>query len=180
MRALVIYESMFGNTKRVADAIADGIAPRCVVETVEVSHAPIEIPADIDLLVIGGPTHVHGMTTVRSRASAVERTPAPLISRGIGIREWLEQARPAVRDLPAAAFDTRIKAPALLTGSAASGFAKRLRSAGFRLIAGARSFLVARDGPVDDLLIEGELEAARAWGETLAVQLASKREAVTA
>ncbi len=180
MRALVIYESMFGNTKRVADAVADGIAPQFVVETVEVSHAPIEIADDIDLLVIGGPTHVHGMTTVKSRASAVERTPVPLVSRGIGIREWLEQARPAVRHLPAAAFDTRIKAPVFLTGSAASGFAKRLRAAGFRLAAPARSFLVAREGALDDLLVEGELEAARAWGATLAAQVAPTREAVTA
>lgn len=180
MRALVIYESMFGNTKRVADAVADGIAPHLVVETVEVSNAPIEVPDDVDLLVVGGPTHVHGMTTVKSRASAVQRSPAPLISRGIGIREWLEQARPAVRNLPAAAFDTRIKAPTLLTGSAAGGFAKRLRSAGFRLTAPARSFMVARDGNLDDLLLEGELEAARSWGSALAGQIVPRHETVTA
>jgi len=179
MRALVIYESMFGNTKRVAGAIADGIASHGIVETVEVSHAPIEIPGDIDLLVVGGPTHVHGMTTVRSRISAHERTPAPLISPGIGIREWLDQARPGAGNIPTAAFDTRIKAPALLTGSAANGFAKRLRSAGFRLLGPARSFLVAKDGPVDDLLIEGELEQARAWGSTLAAQVTPAREPVT-
>jgi Flavodoxin len=180
MRALVIYESMFGNTKRVAGAIADGIASQCLVETVEVSHAPIEIPDDIDLLVVGGPTHVHGMTTVRTRTSAHERTPGALVSPGIGIREWLDQARPAAPDIPTAAFDTRINGPAWLTGSAAGGFAKRLRSAGFRLLAPARSFLVAKDGPIDDLLIEGELEGARAWGAALAAQAAPVRETVTA
>jgi flavodoxin len=179
MRALVVYESMFGNTKRVADAIADGIAPHLVVETVEVSGAPVEIPDEIDLLVVGGPTHVHGMTTVRTRANAVERAPTSLVSKGIGIREWLEQARPAVRNLPAAAFDTRVKAPAWLTGSAASGFAKRLRGAGFRLAAPARSFLVASKGPLDDLLVEGELEQARTWGAELAAHLPPHR-AVTA
>ena len=167
MPALVVYESMFGNTKRVANAIADGLAQHVVVEAVEVSDAPSRIPETIDLLVVGGPTHVHGMTTVRTRIDAANRTPEPLVSRGIGIREYLQLVRPGGPQMSAAAFDTRINGPVLFTGSAANGFAKRLRSAGFRLAQPARSFLVGAKADQGDALLEGELEKARAWGATL-------------
>jgi hypothetical protein len=174
MSALVVYESMFGNTKRVADAIADGIAEHLPVETVEVSEAPTEIPVGVELLVVGGPTHVHGMTTVRTRASAALRATSPLFSRGSGIREWLEEARPKIKATPAAAFDTRINGPAILTGSAAGGFARRLRRAGFRLVGPARSFLIRSKAPQEDALLEGELAAARAWGAALATPIEAK------
>ena len=55
-RALVIYESMFGNTRAVAEAIADGLRSRFETEIVEVRGAPVEIPDDVSLVVIGGPT----------------------------------------------------------------------------------------------------------------------------
>lgn len=174
MSALVVYESMFGNTKRVADAVADGIAEHLPVETVEVSEAPTEIPIGVELLVVGGPTHAHGMTTVRTRATAALRATSPLLSRGSGIREWLEQARPKIKATPAAAFDTRINGPTILTGSAAGGFARRLRSAGFRLISPSRSFLVGARAPQEDALLEGELAAARAWGAALATPIEAK------
>ena len=174
MSALVVYESMFGNTKRVADAVADGIAEHLPVETVEVSEAPTEIPPGVELLVVGGPTHVHGMTTVRTRSTAALRASSPLVSRGEGIREWLEHARPKIKSTPAAAFDTRISGPAILTGSAAGGFARRLRSAGFRLIGPSRSFLIRSKAPQEDGLVAGELEAARAWGAQLATPIEAK------
>jgi hypothetical protein len=174
VHALVVYESMFGNTKRVAGAIADGLAGHVTVETIEVSDAPTHVPQGIDLLVVGGPTHVHGMTTVRTRADAALRTPEPLISRGIGIREYLQLVRPAVRSLPAVAFDTRINGPVLFTGSAASGFARRLRTVGFRLLQPPRSFLIATKADVSDALLEGELEKARAWGSALGANVVAE------
>jgi hypothetical protein len=174
MSALVVYESMFGNTKRIADAVADGIAAHLPVETLEVSAAPTEIPPGVELLVVGGPTHAHGMTTVQTRSNAALRAASPLVSRGSGVREWLDTATPQVKATPAAAFDTRIKGPVLLTGSAAGGFAKRLGSAGFRLVAPARSFLVGARAKQDDGLLDGELEAARAWGAALAAPIEAK------
>jgi hypothetical protein len=174
MRALVVYESMYGNTKRVADAIADGLATQMSVETVEVSLAPLAIETHIDLLVVGGPTHVHGMTTAFTRAQAIKQATTQVVSPGIGMREWLEQARAAAPSIPAAAFDTRIKGAAILTGSAASGYAKRLRDASFRVIAPAESFFIATKAPQDDALLEGELEHARAWGSELAVRLGAR------
>ena len=133
MTALVVYESMFGNTKRIAQAVAEGIAATLPVETVEVSDAPEEVGGDIDLLVVGGPTHAHGMSSSRTRQSAAERAAGPLVSQRIGIREWLDNAKAQVFDIHAAAFDTRINGMAIFTGSAARGYAKGLRSAGFRV-----------------------------------------------
>ena len=174
MRALVVYESMYGNTKRIAEAIAEGIGRTMPAEPIEVSVAPLAIETDVDLLVVGGPTHVHGMTTPFTRSQAEKQATTPVVSPGIGMREWLEQARPTAADTPAVAFDTRIKGAALLTGSAASGYAKRLRSAGFRVMAPAHSFLIAAKAPQDDALIEGELDRARAWGSEIAAPFGSR------
>lgn len=174
MRALVVYESMFGNTKRVADAVAAGIAQHMTVESVEVSLAPFAIEADIDLLVVGGPTHVHGMTTPFTRAQATKQATGPIVSGGIGVREWLDGVRPSGTATTAVTFDTRIKGAAILTGSAASGYAKKLRSAGFRVFTPPESFLIATKAPADDALLDGELEHARAWGSEVAAQFAGK------
>jgi Flavodoxins len=174
MGALVIYESMFGNTKRVAEAIAAGIGERMPVELVEVSHAPLTLDPDLDLLVVGGPTHVHGMTTARTRSDAANRSPGPLVSLGIGMREWLEQLGPMTTATPAAAFDTRINGPKVLTGSAAGSFSKRLKGAGFRLASDPESFRIATKAPQDDALLDGEVNEAREWGRALAATVPAK------
>lgn len=172
MTALVVYESMFGNTKRIALAVAEGIATTLPVETVEVSDAPEDISSDIDLLVVGGPTHAHGMSSATSRKSASERAAGQLVSQRIGIREWLDHAKAQVFDIHAAAFDTRINGMAIFTGSAAKGYAKGLRSAGFRVDWAPQSFLVsARSAPGEDALLAGQLEEARAWGQAIAAKV---------
>jgi len=172
MRALVIYESMFGNTRDVALAVADGIGSGMPVETIEVSAAPSMLPADVTLLVVGGPTHAHGMTTAESRADAGGRAGERLVSRGIGVREWLGVLRTAGSPVAAAAFDTRIKGPGVLWGSAARKAEKDLRRLGFRVVVQAESFLVdGPTGPLFDRLVAGELERARAWGRGLATEV---------
>jgi hypothetical protein len=170
MPALVVYESMFGNTKRIALAVADGIATRLPVRAVEVGDAPEEIGSDVDLLVVGGPTHAHGMSSASSRRSAAERGSAVISSR-LGIREWLDHAHTSHFEIPAAAFDTRVNIPELLSGSAAKGYVKGLRSAGFQVRAKPHSFLIAPKAPQEDGLLPGELEAARAWGAQIATAL---------
>jgi flavorubredoxin len=57
MKALVVYESMFGNTRQIAEAIAAGLAESVDVAAVEVSEATAEAAEGADLLVAGGPTH---------------------------------------------------------------------------------------------------------------------------
>jgi hypothetical protein len=173
MRALVVYESMFGNTRAVALAIAEGIATGLPVETLEIGDAPGALAPDVDLLVVGGPTHGHGMTTESSRADAARRAGSRLVSRGSGMREWIEGLVPAGTPVTAAAFDTRIKGPEFLWGSAAKGATKLLTTAGFRVLP-AKSFLVG--GPVGDLfdrLDAEELDKARAWGRGLASTVAA-------
>lgn len=172
MSALVVYESMFGNTKRIALAVADGIATRLPVKAVEVGDAPEDIGGDVELLVVGGPTHAHGMSSPATRKSAAERAREPLVSQRIGIREWLDRAKTGLFDVHAAAFDTRINGMAIFTGSAAKGYTRGLRSAGFRVDWPAQSFLVnMRTPPGEDALLAGQLEEARAWGQALAAKV---------
>src|SRR5436305_12891724 len=91
MRALVVYESMFGNTRRVAEAIADGLAGHAQAEAREVSEVPATAHPEIDLLVIGGPTHAWSMSRPRTRDGARQQGLGQPVSPGIGIREWLRQ-----------------------------------------------------------------------------------------
>src|SRR3954454_9909371 len=174
MRALVVYESMYGNTKEIATAVGDGVSRRMPVQLVEVGAAPTAIADDIALLVVGGPTHGHGMSKDASRKSAAERTTIdepPVISRDVGLREWLEslEAGGGHAHVSAAAFDTRIKGPRVLWGSAAHAAEPHLRRAGATLIVPPESFLVGGPrGPMYGALVEGEVERARRWGEEVA------------
>src|SRR5215467_8234767 len=72
MRALVVYESMYGNTRAVAVEIAAGLAATHEVTVVPVNRASRELVAAADLIVAGSPTHMHGMPTETSRRSAAE------------------------------------------------------------------------------------------------------------
>src|SRR6187399_254586 len=171
MRSLVIYESMYGNTHSVADGIAEGLRSRGEVVLVPAYEATDELVASADLVVVGGPTHVHGMTRAKTRSGAREEAAKPGSvltldedADGPGIRDWLSALADATDDKPAAAFDTRIDAPAVLTGRASSGIANGLREHGFRLVAKPESFLVDRHNK----LVAGEVDRARAWGSSLA------------
>lgn len=174
MRALVVYESMFGNTRDVARAVAEGVASRMPVELVEVGTAPTAIPADVGLLVIGCPTHAHGLSNVKSREGAAGRAGDQLVSRGIGVGEWLETVAVLGESMPTAAFDTRIKGPELLWGSAAKSLVKRLRERRFDVIAKPQSFLVSGPtGPLFNRLVTGERERAIEWGASVAATVAA-------
>ena len=166
VRALVVYESMFGNTEVVARRIAAGIAMCGVeVETVEVGSAPTSLLDDVALLVVGGPTHAFGMSRARTRDAAEEQVTSGLVSTQGGIREWLELLEGRA-DVAAAAFDTHIRTR--LPGSAAKGAAKRLRQIGFRLVGAPESFWVSDTrGP----LAEGEPERAEEWGRRIAAEV---------
>ncbi|UBU08769.1 flavodoxin family protein [Nonomuraea gerenzanensis] len=164
MDALVVYESMFGNTGQIAEAIAEGLATRLRVEVTEVAAAPAKVGPEVALLVVGGPTHAFSMSRASTRRSAAQQATRPLVSRGDGVREWLATLTTASAAIASAAFDTRVAKPRM-PGSAARGIAKRLRRLGVRAAAPAQSFYVTgTEGP----LVAGELERARQWGESLA------------
>jgi hypothetical protein len=174
MRAVIVYESMYGNTHLIADAIAAGLAPVGDVVVVPVGAATAAVLADADLVVVGGPTHVHGMTTKLTRKGAIEDAAEPdknleldADAEGIGLRDWFD----TVGALPprAAAFDTRMPGPPVLTGRASKGIAKRLDHHGCRLVTDPISFVVTKDNH----LVEHEEAHAREWGALLAAQVVS-------
>jgi hypothetical protein len=175
-KAAVVYESMFGNTRRVAEAVAEGLASSG--HSVEVTVMPVADAApdeliDVGLLVVGGPTHLLQMTSRRTREMrALSSATAPRVTAGepeglalaavMGVREWLNALSMAPKGRRAAAFDTRLSyRPA---GGAAPLIARALRCRGYRIDAVPRGFLVdSVQGPLKD----GESERARAWGASL-------------
>ena len=167
MKAVVVYESMYGNTHQVADAIGRGLSRAGEVVVVPVSEAAPAVVQDADLVVVGGPTHAHGMSRPSTRRAAVDQAKAdnaidPSAS-GPGVREWLQAIPPLAAS--AAAFDTRAGvAPPLLTGRASKGIAKQLHQHGFGQVAEPESFLVDKDNHLQP----GEEERAVAWGAQLA------------
>ena len=78
MRAVVVYESMYGNTHHVADAIEAGLRTAFDIRGVPVSLADPEILADADLVVVGGPTHARGMSRTATRRAAVGAANKPV------------------------------------------------------------------------------------------------------
>jgi hypothetical protein len=164
MKALVVYESMYGNTQAVARAIAAGIGASA--ELVEVGRAPVVLPVDVELLVVGGPTHVHGMSRRRTRADAANQVSRPVVSRGDGVREWTELVSSS-RRVPAATFDTRVPGPELLTGAASRGLANQLGRAGFEVVDHQSFVLDGLKGEPFDRVETDELERARSWGRAL-------------
>ena len=74
MKITIVYESMFGNTHEVAKAISEGAREAYAdadVECVPVAEASPELIKGTDLLVVGGPTHMRGMTSGFSRKIGV-------------------------------------------------------------------------------------------------------------
>ncbi|RKT74897.1 flavodoxin-like protein [Saccharothrix variisporea] len=160
-RALVVYESMFGNTRTVAEAVAEGLTGFGDVEVVEVSHAPDTLPDDVELLVVGAPTHAFGLSRPSTRTSAAEQTASPLVSPGRGVREWLDVLAHNVNGTVAVAFDTRVKV-GILPGSAAKLIAKRLRKLGFPPATPPKTFWVTgTTGPLRERQRDEAVEWAR-------------------
>ncbi|NEE03596.1 flavodoxin family protein [Phytoactinopolyspora halotolerans] len=166
MDAWVVYESMFGNTKALAEAIAAGLAAR-EVRVLEVGEAPLVIPATVGLLIVGCPTHAFGMSRASTREEAAKEAPHGVLSARIGVREWFDALeRDASGTTAAVTFDTRVNRPRL-PGSAAAAAEKRLKRLGFATVARPMSFYVhGKEGP----LVEGEIERATEWAAQLGTE----------
>ena len=160
MNALVVVESMWGNTRAVADAVARGLGEEA--EVVEIQQAPAALPDDVDLLVVGGPTHAFSMSRSKTRHDAVERG-AQGAYESQGIREWLDGLQPSDR-IDVATFDTRVSKVKRLPGSAAKAAGKEVRRHHLgRLIATESFYVDDMEGP----LHEGELDRAHRWAAQL-------------
>jgi hypothetical protein len=167
-RALVVFESMYGDNQQVAHAIAEGLQTvKTEVEVVSVNDAPTTVRSEVGLLVVGGPNHAAGMTRRSSRDSAKQRNPDLFIGDGIGLREWFEALERSDSRMSAVAYDTRLAKPRFMRwfDRASRGIEKRLKQQGFHLVEPAEHFYVMSEkGPLAD----GELERAKAWGVELA------------
>ena len=159
MKALVVYESLWGNTAAVARAIAEGIGPEA--RALSTAEATPEILEGVDLLVAGCPVHAFRPPTDESREN-IRRNPGkggpPDLSHP-ALRSWLTSLPPGQGS--AAAFDTQVRGP---FGSAAPFVLKELERVGYRAVAKPVGFMLkGKYGPVRD----SELERARAWGAEL-------------
>ena len=167
MRAVVVYESMFGNTHRVADAIGRGLETGAEALVLPVDDAEGDLVFAADLLIVGGPTHVRGLSRPRTRDAALDMAGKPgnrlaldTHAHGAGLREWLGSLGHAGGR--AAAFDTRLAYP--LSGRASKGIARELGRRGYSMVAPPESFVVTKG----NALVAGEEERAVAWGRRLA------------
>ncbi len=165
MRGFVVYESLFGNTARIAQAVVDGLKEHFDVELHSVAEGKL---LEADLLVIGGPTHAFSMSRANTRQDAVNQ--GANADPTIGLREWLEELSEG-NDTPFAAFDTRVDMVRRLPGSAAKAAAKVARKRGYRLLTRPESFYVQ---DVPGPLLDGEVQRAEVWGAQLAQSLAGE------
>lgn len=172
MKTVIVYESMYGNTHLVASEIAGVAGAFGEVALVPVSKASSVTIDDADLVIVGGPTHIHGLSRSMTRQGAIsDAAKQPDLdldpdAEGPGLRDWFEQLGD-VDDVPAAAFDTRLHGPSAFTGRASTGISRRLRHHGFREVIEHESFFVDKDNH----LTQGEGERAQTWSTSLFHQL---------
>jgi flavodoxin len=153
MQTLVIYDSKFGNTEKIAEAIARGVGAVSdvrVTSTAEVHSALEALTSQPDLVFVGGPTHNHGPSA--------------------GLRAFVDALPAALRGSPTACFDTRYRGPVLLMGSAAAAAVKALAKSGAEFVAPPESFFIVRHGALQEQTLEpGEIARAEAWGRAVAM-----------
>jgi len=151
MKSLVIYTTRSGNTRAIAEAIAETMRRRGDVELFDTDRAPTPLPAS-DLIFIGGPTERHKLTPSMVR--------------------FLDRLAPgSLRGKATAAFDTRAQWPRFLSGSAADDIAKLLRAADANVVAQAESFFIRADHELGYQLEPGELTRAATWAAGVADQV---------
>ena len=168
MRALIVYESMYGGTRDIARAIAGGLRPTVPVDVVGVDDAPGSLGVvedDVSLLIVGAPTHPFGLSSPKSRVAAARRAMRPMTAADVGLREWLDALPRRTQRRDALAFETRLRVRGV-PGSAAKAATKRLRKAGYQLLWPSQTFYVS---DLTGTLVEGELERAHMWGRWLGV-----------
>lgn len=173
MRAVVVYESMFGGTRAVAEAVAGAMGTPGEVSVVRAADVTDADLRGADAVVVGAPTHAHGLPRPSTRRGApdyvVKAHGALALEPGAaaapGVREWLDRAGELRTRV--AAFDTRARGPAFLTGRASRPIARALEHHGGSLVAPPESFLTTKNR-----LAPGELDRARRWGSALGERIA--------
>lgn len=176
MESLIVYESVYGNTAQIAEAIAGVLRADHPVRLAAVEEDP-GLPNDLGVLIVGAPTYMHGVPrgfAIRKTRKEPRALPAP--EGGPDVRAWLATL-PMGESRPAAAFDTRAAGLRWLLGAAAPGLANRLRKHGYTELCKPEGFIVTgTEGPLAD----GEVERARAWATDVLAALQRARSAAGA
>ena len=167
MKALVIFDSQFGNTERLAEVISRRLGADAPLWAADGAAKAALVRRDWNLLVVGAPTQNHTV-------SATMRALLQGVPYG------------ALKDARVAVFDTRYRMPRFLMGSAADWVARRLTLAGAALVVAPESFFVERDTPPPgeqrrhdhERLEAGEEERAQAWANALAAKEAPTPQSV--
>ncbi len=172
LRALLVYESMFGNTEQIARDVAAGLtAGGLVVETIDVAMARPADAYDFDLLVVGAPTHAFSLSRPSTRADAVGKGGRPA-AQPTGLREWIGALPGHGRQhRMAATFDTRVTAMRRLPKAASTRAYRLLDHVGYEMLSRPTGFLVA---DITGDLVIGEEGRAEAWGRLLADEARSR------
>jgi hypothetical protein len=169
LKIVIVYESMFGNTKAIGEGIAEGLREGGEVRFGSVDELSPAEASDATLIVAGGPTHAHGMARPNAHQAVAKMDPhhkyGPVLPGRESLRGWLQRL-PEGR-AAAATFDTRFDKPRWLTGSAAKRIARRMRAKGYSIIGTESFFVETTGGPLAD----GERQRADAWGRALAAQV---------
>ncbi len=164
MNALILFDSKYGNTEMLARSIAEALPPAVSVRLEKVGQIGKLDAQGVDLVIVGGPTHRHKVSA--NLKAILDSVP-----------------RRSLNGVKAAAFDTRYRMAAWLSGSAAKRIARCLRKAGARLIVPAESFFMQRDLPPEgqkrrhevERLEAGEVERAAKWAVELAKEIAESQ-----
>ncbi len=130
-KAIVIFDTVFGNTEKIAKALASGMEKHGVkIDCVKVDEVDINKLDEYDLLAIGGPTHMHGVSKP--------------------MKAFLEKLRSVdIKGKKAFAFDTKVEA--WWAGSAGKGIEKRLKKMRLSLVKPHSSAIVTgREGPLEE------------------------------
>ena len=150
MKTLIVYDSMYGNTEKIARAIGEAITGE--VRVLRASEVSLSDVKSIDLLIVGSPTQ--GFRATKPVQVFIEEVP-----------------KDALRGMKVAAFDTRMPENDVgkglrfimkVGGYAAPRIAEVLKKKGGNLVVPPEGFLVKdKEGP----LLEGELERAAIWAK---------------
>ena len=159
--ALVVVESMFGNTRQVGTAVGNGLElAGFEVEVVWVGAAPAVLPRRLALLVVGAPTHAFSLSRPATRTDAVRQGAAPEHASA-GLREWLGTCDIGDHPPPVAVYDTRVSKVRRLPMAAGPAARRLARARGLAVIDRPAYFLV---DDVQGPLAAGELARATGWG----------------
>ena len=156
MKRLVVYDSQFGNTKKIAEAIGEVLEETARVHIMRFSDVQLGDLMGIGLLVIGSPTQQFSATA--------------------GLKRWLNALpRDVLENVRSAAFDTRFTEEKIneikvlgffvnVFGYGAKPIARRLEKKGATLVVPPEGFYVAdTEGP----LLEKEIERAKEWAKKI-------------